>query len=72
MVKKKCAIADYSLTPNIAIIDTQYTYTLSKSQIANGGFIALTNALESLASVLSSSFTKPYSIEATQLLFYNV
>ena len=65
----KYSLADYALTPSIAIIDSQLVMRLPKSITAYGGMDALTNALESLVSSFSSNFTKPNSLEALRLLF---
>ncbi len=66
---RKYPLADYSLTPSIAIIDSQLVMKLPKNQTAYGGIDALTHALESLVSPFASNFTKPNSLEALRLLF---
>lgn len=65
----KYALADYALTPSIAIIDAQLVMRLPKDVTADGGIDALTHALESLVSSFASSFTKPSALEAIRLLF---
>ena len=65
----KYPLADYSLTPSIAIIDSQLVMTLPKNQTAFGGIDALTHGLESLVSPFASNFTLPNSLEALRLLF---
>jgi acetaldehyde dehydrogenase/alcohol dehydrogenase len=66
---RKYPLADYSLTPSIAIIDSQLVMKLPKSQTAYGGIDAMTHALESLVSPFASNFTIPNSLEAIRLLF---
>ena len=66
---RKYALADYSLTPSIAIIDSQLVMKLPKNQTAFGGIDALTHGLESLVSPFASKFTIPNSLEALRLLF---
>ena len=61
-------LADYALTPSIAIIDSQLGMGLSKNLTAYGGFDTLTHALESLVSSFASNFTVPNSLEALRLL----
>lgn len=61
-------LADYALTPSIAIIDSQLVMGLSKSLTAYGGFDTLAHALESLVSSFASNFTVPNSLEALRLL----
>ncbi|MCX7338327.1 MAG: bifunctional acetaldehyde-CoA/alcohol dehydrogenase [Alphaproteobacteria bacterium] len=66
---KKYALADYELTPNIAIIDPELTYTLPKSMTADTGIDVLTHAIESYVSVLASDFTDPLALKAAELVF---
>lgn len=65
----KYPLADYSLTPSIAIIDSQLVLKLPKNQTAFGGIDALTHGLESLVSPFANNFTLPNSLEALRLLF---
>ena len=65
----KYPLADYSLTPSIAIIDSQLVMRLPKNQTAFGGIDALTHGLESLVSPFASHFTLPHSLESLRLLF---
>ncbi|MEY2666675.1 MAG: hypothetical protein RLZZ384_846 [Pseudomonadota bacterium] len=65
----KYPLADYSLTPSIAIIDSQLVMRLPKHQTAFGGIDALTHGLESLVSPFASHFTLPNSLESLRLLF---
>jgi acetaldehyde dehydrogenase/alcohol dehydrogenase len=62
-------LADYSLTPSIAIIDSQLVMQLPKGLTAYGGIDALTHALEALVSSFASNFTTPSALEAMRLLF---
>jgi len=65
----KYPIADYSLTPNMAIIDPNLVMDIPKSLTAFGGIDALTHALESYASICATEFTNPQALEAIRLLF---
>lgn len=65
----KYAIADYSLTPTVAIVDPQFTYTLPKSMIAYTGMDVLTHAFESYVSALASDYTRGLSLQAVELVF---
>jgi len=65
----KYPLADYALTPTIAIIDSQLVMHMPKSLTAFGGIDALTHALESLVSSFASNFTNPNALEAIRLLF---
>lgn len=65
----KYPIADYSITPTVAIVDPQFTYTLPKSMVADTGMDVLTHAIESFVSVMASDFTRGQSLQAIELIF---
>jgi acetaldehyde dehydrogenase / alcohol dehydrogenase len=65
----KYPIADYSLTPNIAIIDPEFVMTMPAKLAAWSGIDALTHAIEAFASVFATEFTNPYALEAARLIF---
>lgn len=65
----KYPLADYALTPNMAIIDANLVMNMPKSLTAYGGIDALTHALESYVSVCASEFTNGLALEAIRLLF---
>ena len=65
----KYPLADYALTPTIAIVDSQLVMRMPKSLTAYGGIDALTHALESLVSSFAANFTSPNAREAIRLLF---
>ncbi len=65
----KYPIADYALTPKMAIIDTQLVMKMPKRLTAYSGLDALTHALESRVSVLASDYTNSLGNEATRLVF---
>lgn len=65
----KYPIADYSLTPNIAIIDPEFVMTMPAKLAAWSGIDALTHALEAMVSVYATEFTNPYALEAARLIF---
>lgn len=65
----KYPIADYSLTPTIAIIDPELVMTMPAKLAAWSGIDALTHALEAFASVFATEFTNPYALEAARLIF---
>lgn len=66
---KKYPLADYAITPNIAICDAELVMSMPKGLTAAGGIDALTHALESLVSCLASDFTTPLAMESARLLF---
>lgn len=66
---KKIPIADYAVTPTIAIIDPNLTESVSPSVTADTGLDAVSHALESYVSVMASDFTDPLALKAFQLIF---
>ncbi|EKQ66873.1 alcohol dehydrogenase, class IV [Leptolyngbyaceae cyanobacterium JSC-12] len=65
----KYPLADYALTPNMAIVDPELVLNMPKRLTAYGGIDALTHALESYVSVLTTEFTEGLALEAIALLF---
>ncbi len=65
----KYPLADYELTPSVAIIDPELTLHMPRGLTAAGGIDALVHSLEAMASVLSTEFTNALSLEAIRLLF---
>lgn len=66
---RKYPIADYELTPNIAIVDPELVMKMPKKLTSYGGYDALTHGIESFVSVFATEFTNPYSLEAIRLIF---
>lgn len=65
----KYPIADYELTPNVAIVDPELVLSMPKSLTAFGGFDALVHAIEAYASVFASEYTNGLALEAMRLVF---
>jgi acetaldehyde dehydrogenase/alcohol dehydrogenase len=65
----KYPLADYALTPNIAIADPELVLNMPKKLTAYGGIDALTHALEAYVSVMASDFTDGLALKAINLLF---
>ena len=65
----KYPLADYELTPNIAIIDPQFVMSLPKSATADTGLDVLTHAIEAYVSVMASDYTDGLAMKAIQLVF---
>ena len=64
----KYAIADYALTPNMAIVDSNLVKTMPKGLCAASGIDVMTHALESYVSSMATEFTRGLSIQAGQLI----
>ncbi|MEI7891649.1 MAG: bifunctional acetaldehyde-CoA/alcohol dehydrogenase [Myxococcales bacterium] len=65
----KYAIADYALTPSIAIIDPNLALSVPPTTTADTGLDAISHALESYVSLMASDFTDPLSLKTFQLVF---
>ena len=65
----KYPIADYALTPDVAIVDPELVMDMPKKLTAHGGIDALVHALEAMVSVLSTEFTNSMALESIRLLF---
>lgn len=66
---KKYPIADYELTPDVAIIDPEFVMTVPKNSTAWTGMDVLTHAIEAYISVLASDYTDALAIHAIDLVF---
>ena len=66
---KKYPLADYALTPTIAIVDSEFTTNLPASVTADTGMDVLTHALEAYVSVLASDYTDGLALQAIQMVF---
>ncbi|SFL44599.1 bifunctional acetaldehyde-CoA/alcohol dehydrogenase [Halanaerobium salsuginis] len=65
----KYPIADYELTPNMAIVDPDLVLSMPKTLTAHSGIDALVHAIEAYVSVLSSEYTRGLALEAIRLIF---
>ena len=68
----KHTLCDYSLNPDVAIVDDQFVETMPKELIARSGFEALAHAVESYVSTMATDFTRGWSMEAIKLIFENL
>jgi acetaldehyde dehydrogenase/alcohol dehydrogenase len=66
---KKYPIADYALTPDMAIVDPELVMNMPKRLTAYGGIDAVVHALEAMVSVLSTEFTNSMALESIRILF---
>ncbi|KAF1305704.1 bifunctional acetaldehyde-CoA/alcohol dehydrogenase [Enterococcus saccharolyticus] len=68
----KYPLADYALTPDVAIIDPQFVLSVPASVTADTGMDVLTHAIESYVSVMASDYTRGLSLQAIKLVFENL
>lgn len=66
---KKYSIASESIRPVAALVDPQFTHSLSASQTAASGFDALAHSIESMWSVNSTEESRALSKDALELVW---
>ena len=65
----KYPLADFNITPDIAIVDPELAETMPAKLVAHTGMDALTHAIEAYVSTMNSPFTDPLAIKAIQMVF---
>jgi acetaldehyde dehydrogenase / alcohol dehydrogenase len=66
---RKVTLADYSLSPDVAIVDPQFVMSMPKGLTADTGIDCLTHALEAAVSVYASPYTDANAMQAIRLVF---
>ncbi len=66
---RKVTLADYSLTPDVAIVDPQFVMSMPKSLTADTGIDCLTHALEAAVSSFASAYTDSNAMQAIRMVF---
>ena len=66
---RKVTLADYSLTPDVAIVDPQFVMSMPKGLTADTGIDCLTHALEAAVSSFASPYTESNAMQAIRLVF---
>lgn len=65
---KKYPIADYELTPRMAIVDPNLVMNMPKPLTAFGGIDAVTHAIEAYVSIMATEFTDGHALQALKML----
>ncbi len=66
---RKVTLVDYSLVPQMAIVDPDLTLSMPPEVTADGGIDALTHAVEAFVSIFSSPYTDALCLQAINLIF---
>ncbi|MBS7210896.1 MAG: iron-containing alcohol dehydrogenase, partial [Lachnospiraceae bacterium] len=65
----KYPLADFNITPDVAIVDSELVEGLPAHQVAYTGMDALTHAIEAYVSTLNCAYTDPLAIQAIEMVF---
>src|SRR5207253_11415095 len=66
---RKVTLVDYSLSPDVAIVDPQFVMSMPKGLTADTGIDCLTHGLEAGVSFYASPYTDSYAMHAIRLVF---
>ena len=66
--KIKYPLADFEITPDIAIVDPSLAETMPEKLVAHTGMDALTHAIEAYTASLRSNFTDPLALKAIEMV----
>lgn len=69
---KKYPLADYALTPNVAIVDPNLVLTVPAGPTASTGMDVLTHATEAYVSILANDYTDGLALQAIRIVFDNL
>ncbi len=68
----KYPIADFEITPDVAIVDPELAETMPKKLVAHTGMDALTHAIEAYVSTANSAYADALAIHAIELIQANL
>ena len=64
----KYPIADFEITPDVAIVDPELAETMPKKLVAHTGMDAMTHAIEAYVSTANCNYTDPLAIHAIEMI----
>lgn len=64
----KYPLADFNITPDVAIVDPELAETMPKKLTAHTGMDAMTHAIEAYVSTLHCEYTDPLALHAIELI----
>lgn len=64
----KYPIADFEITPDVAIVDSDLAETMPKKLVAHTGMDAMTHAIEAYVSTANCDFTDPLALHAIKMI----
>ena len=70
--KIKYPLADFNITPDIAIVDPDLAQTMPAKLVAHTGMDALTHAIEAYTASLRSNFSDPLAMKAIEMVRENL
>ena len=68
----KYPLADFNITPDVAVVDPELAETMPKTLTAHTGMDALTHAIEAYVSTMNGPFTDPLALRAIEMVFENL
>ena len=66
---RKVTLVDYSLVPDVAVVEPRLTLTMPPAMTADTGVDALTHALEACVSIFASPYSDALALQAMNLIF---
>lgn len=70
--KIKYPLADFNITPDIAILDPELAQTMPAKLVAHTGMDAITHAIEAYTASLRSNFSDPLALKAIDMIDKNI
>ncbi len=68
----KYPLADFEITPDIAIVDSELAETMPKKLVAHTGMDAMTHAIEAYVSTANCDYTDPLALHAIEMIQENL